>query len=270
MKKQLIPFLAFAALTFLFTACQKENIEANSDATIAQSNANAEDMIESVSEEAEYRMAATQSTTCPTITWAQARGLYPNTATIDFGSGCPAQNGRVLAGQIIVSESADFYSAGATRIVETNGLTVDGNSLEFQRTLSNLGISEANGLMSWSVEVAGTKIKSSDGKTVTWTASRLRTMLEGLETPETRTDDVFEITGSASGTCSEGHSFNATITSPLIRRVACQWIESGVITFESEGHRGNRSLDFGDGTCDDKATVTLANGQTREITIRRK
>lgn len=146
---------------------------------------------------------------------------------------------------------------------------MDGNAIEFLRTVTNLGSGEGNGLMSWSVVVEGNRIKDEDGSSSTWSANRVRTMLEGLETLEDREDDVFEITGTATGTCHNGNTFSSTITTPLVRRVACQWIESGVVSIESEGRRGNRSLDFGDGTCDDKGIVTLSNGQTREITLRR-
>jgi hypothetical protein len=268
MKNHIIRIAAIAALGFFATACQKESLDDNStDVSIAQSSTNSSDMVEGSVDEAAFRMAE-GSSGCATVTWANAIGTFPNTCTIDFGTGCTGRNGRIIAGQIIVEESAGYFEAGSVRHITTNNLTVDGNSLEFDRTVTNLGLSEGTGQMSWSVVVTGTRVKASDGSTATWSANRTRTMTAGLETPEVIEDDVYEITGTDTGTCHQGNTFTATITTPLVKAMSCHWIQSGVVEIESDGRRGDRSIDFGDGTCDNKATLTTPRG-SREITIRR-
>lgn len=271
MKKHIVKFAALAfVLSFFVTSCQKDSVEAN-DTQIsgAQSSSETSGMVEDMSDEAEFRMAPnTPITGCPAISSAATQGTFPNTITIDYGTGCTGQNGRLIAGKIIIDITGGYWTQGAVRTAHTDGLTVDGNTLEFTRTVTNMGLN-ASDQMYWTVEVSGTRTKAADGKTATWTASRVRTMIEGQATTEDMLDDVYEITGSGTGTCHMGKSFTSTITTPLIKRADCQWVVSGVEQITGEGRRGNRSLDFGDGTCDDKGTVTLPNGDTREITLHR-
>jgi hypothetical protein len=91
-------------------------------------------------------------------------------------------------------------------------------------------------------------------------------LIEG-GTTATHWDDVWSSTGTAAGTNRNGKDFTATITEPLIKHADCRWISSGVIEF-TVGAR-TRSLDFGDGTCDRVGTLTLANGDSYTIRLRR-
>jgi hypothetical protein len=271
MKKHIVKFAALALLGSLFmTSCQKDSVETD-DAQIsaAQSSSETSGMVEDMSDEAEFRLSpSTLATGCPTITYAVPQGQFPNTITIDFGTGCTGRNGRVIAGQIIVDITNDYFAAGSVRTTHTEDLTVDGNSLAYTRTVTNQGVNGV-GQMYWTVEVTGTRARATDGSTGTWTASRVRTLIEGQESTEDMLDDVYEITGSGTGTCPEGRSFTTTITTPLVKRADCRWIVSGVEQFTVDGRTGTRTLDFGDGSCDDKGTITTRNGATREITLQR-
>lgn len=271
MKKHIVKIAALSFLLSLFlTSCQKDAVEADDNQiAAAQSSSEASGMVEDMSDEAEYRMSpSTAITGCPTITSTVPRGQFPNTITIDYGTGCTAQNGREIAGQIIIDISAAYFTAGSVRTAHTNGLTVDGNSLEYTRTVTNQGLN-TSGQMYWSVVVSGTRVKASDGSTGTWAANRTRTLIEGQSTEDDMLDDVYQITGGGSGTCHEGREFTSTITTPLIKRADCKWIVSGVEETTVAGCRGTRSLNFGDGSCDDKGTITMRNGETREITLHR-
>jgi hypothetical protein len=78
-------------------------------------------------------------------------------------------------------------------------------------------------------------------------------------------DDVYSITGSSSGTVYIGtNSFQwtATITQPLIHKFLCPWNVSGAIEITSANAKS--TFDFGDGTCDRKASLTI-NGNIFEI-----
>jgi hypothetical protein len=82
------------------------------------------------------------------------------------------------------------------------------------------------------------------------------------------------ITGSASGTTAAGNSYTANITSQLIRDFSCTpnsaqqhrhpFIQ-GTFQFTPSG-KPTRTVDFGAGTCDLNATVTI-NGHTYNITL---
>jgi hypothetical protein len=73
-------------------------------------------------------------------------------------------------------------------------------------------------------------------------------------------DDVISITGNSSGKNRLGRTFTTDITSGLIKRSDCKYITSGTLELTPEGLR-TRTVDFGNGTCDDDATFTV-NGQT--------
>ena len=56
-----------------------------------------------------------------------------------------------------------------------------------------------------------------------------------------------------------------TITTPLIKAAGCFFITEGVEEIAPAG-KSTRTVDYGDGTCDDIANVTV-DGETTEITI---
>lgn len=271
MKKHVLNIAALALLLGLgATACNRDSVD-NDDSQVeaAQSSTEASGTVEDLSDEAEMRLAPNANITgCPTVTYAQAQGTFPNTITIDFGTGCTTQNGRTVSGQIIVDVTGAYFTQGSVRTTHTDNLTVDGNEFEYTRVVTNQGLN-GGGQMYWSVEVSGTRLRASDGSTAEWTASRTRTMVEGAATSDDMLDDAYEITGGGSGTCHDGRAFTTTITTPLLKRADCRWIVQGVEQMTVDGRRGTRSIDFGDGTCDDKATLTLRNGDTREITLHR-
>ena len=79
-------------------------------------------------------------------------------------------------------------------------------------------------------------------------------------------DDQYSITGSGSGTAANGDQFNATIQTPLIRNLApgCRGhFTQGTVLIQRTG-RPDRLVDFGNGSCDDQAVVTI-NGHTHLI-----
>ena len=85
------------------------------------------------------------------------------------------------------------------------------------------------------------------------------------ESTQQWSDDVYLVTGSASGTGSQGGTFSATITSALKRTVACHQFVSGTVEV-TPANRPTRYIDFGNGDCDNIATVTV-NGHSHTITL---
>ena len=75
-------------------------------------------------------------------------------------------------------------------------------------------------------------------------------------------DPVAEVYGTASGINRVGKSFTVNIpqATPLVKHKACQYIDKGILELTPEGFK-TRTVDFGNGTCDDDATFTV-NGST--------
>ena len=70
--------------------------------------------------------------------------------------------------------------------------------------------------------------------------------------------DVYQVTGTASGTASDSHKFTATIISTLLLNMACEWkFESGQVTVTPDVGP-SMTIDFGSGTCTGQATIEIA------------
>lgn len=64
----------------------------------------------------------------------------------------------------------------------------------------------------------------------------------------------------------EGNTYNVMVNSSLTSGIGCNYISSGDMNISKNGLSVN--VDFGDGTCDDVATLTYPNGVEEEITLR--
>ncbi|MFW5821666.1 MAG: hypothetical protein ACOCWA_10265, partial [Bacteroidota bacterium] len=78
-------------------------------------------------------------------------------------------------------------------------------------------------------------------------------------------DDVILITGYVNYEAANGATFSKTIIYPLVKTGACRFMVEGIVSFTLNGE-DFAELDYGDGTCDDVATITKDN-ETRQITI---
>jgi hypothetical protein len=104
-----------------------------------------------------------------------------------------------------------------------------------------------------------------NGNVYTRVGTRIREMVEGIDTPSVWLDNVFLITGNWTTTLPNGSTQTSTITTPLKIRMNCNYIVSGVLAFT----RNNNTaiLDYGiDNGCDNLATATI-NGVTYTITL---
>jgi hypothetical protein len=119
----------------------------------------------------------------------------------------------------------------------------------------------------FSMTLTGGKITFADGAEYARTVNNTRTQTEGTATPFFIWDDVFETEGQSSGTNFNNETYTRTITSPLVKPRNCRWFVKGTIEFATG--EDIAILDYGDGTCDRIATLTV-NGETREINLRRK
>ncbi len=217
------------------------------------------------------KLASADSCT-PTVTIvADSAGTkgFPRTITVDFGDNyCSAKNGRQRKGKIIITQSARRMTAGATRSISFVNYYVNDYKIEGTQSVAFNG-KDDNGNYSWTWKLVGGIITTPDNVSILRDAEHTRTLVEGADTPMNRWDNVWKITGSASGINGNGVAYTRTIdaNNPVVRNEACRFAVKGTVTFEREG-KSNVVLDYGDGTCDDKATVTV-DGETKDITLRK-
>ena len=267
MKKSLFLIAAFLMGVALFQACKKTE-SSNTDVTTTEDLATNEDFSEEIDFDTDIAIEERGgSNSCPTVTLDKPWGTWPNTLTIDYGTdGCTGPNGdHILKGKITVEQSADMFTAGATRTKTFTNFYIDDVKVEGSKSWTNNGLDAAN---QWSYTKTATDMKLTypDGTSTTWNHTHTSTLTQGALTP-TFWDNVWSTTGNSSGVNRNGVAYTATITEPLIKKGSCRWISEGVVEITRDGKVS--TLDFGAGTCDRFAKLTLANGDTYTITLRK-
>jgi hypothetical protein len=257
------------AFLLLMTSCKKDTVNPEGDTLLVASQTSAETarMVDIAEDEAvSHIYPAIPAGTCPAITFSEPRDIYPNTVTIDFGEGCTGRFGHRFSGQIKVEMTAPYFVEGSVRTISSGNLIIDGTHLTFSRVVSNGGM-DAENRMFWKVNIDVHRMQGNHGNVTTYNAIRTRTMIKGFETQDDMSDDAYEIMGTASGTLPNKREFSSVIAIPLMKHGDCRWIVSGVEVTNVERRAGEYKLDFGDGTCDDKATLTRPNGSTTVVTL---
>ncbi len=186
-----------------------------------------------------------------------------NTMTVDFGDGCEDMNGVVRSGMIILERSGDKLEIGSFHKVTFQAFTVDSVQIDGVRTSTNITDTAAvDGLEVTQVVLTGGVITFNDTVSITRESELTRTRFRGdLETP-----GYTSLTGSASGTLNDGTAYTSTIVDEIYMTRECDLhvpvsgvkdLVAGDLTAE---------LDYGDGTCDNLATLTI-NGESTEIEL---
>jgi hypothetical protein len=111
---------------------------------------------------------------------------------------------------------------------------------------------------SFRIVVVKGKVTKADGGVITWNTDRTRTMTAGYDTKDNFSDDVFAISGTSSGINAAGNAYKFTTITSIVKANACHWITSGKLKIERTG-KLDAVVDYGDGTCDSLATITVAN-----------
>jgi hypothetical protein len=197
----------------------------------------------------------------------------PKVLTIDFGSvdTCLCKDGRYRKGKIIVQYQGAYRDSGSTHNISFDNYYVNSYKVAGTKTVTNQGLNSSAQLV-YSVTVNGIIINPS-GNQMTWNSQRTRTWIAGQSTALNLLDDEYDIGGSASGTSFAGTQFTMNITSPLRIDFGCfisipktALITQGKFDFTPSG-KAVRSFDFGSGSCDNDATVTI-NENTYNIKLR--
>jgi len=272
------------AMTFLMTSvyvssCKKKKEDAiPNDGMVSETNeAQSQwDDVLKISEDAinaQGESAAARTSADPTITKVTiSEGSFIGKITVDFGTATVGNDGRTRSGQIIIKYTGKYRTSGTVIQSTTQNYFVNGKEIRGVRTVTN------NGSYSYSVVDAGLSgaefaqiIYPNGGGTTTWKSNRTRTWTAGYGTIGTLSDDVYSISGTASGVSKENKAYTMTITN-LIVKLECFftyyiYMPAGgaidIITAE-----GTRSVNYGNGvSCDRNVTFTAIDGKTYELSL---
>lgn len=283
----------------VLTACKKDQKEEtpDNDTSAASDNAYIENLsndIDNIGDQAgntangssltSYKITPENSvlSTCATVTVYRADTSNADTLLVDFGANnCVCYDGKIRNGQLRYVYSGGHYyrDSGIVITVTPINYSVEGNLVSGTKTIINKGrISSGNFV--WEIVSNLTVVKANNGGTVTWNCNRIKTLLNtstvynGPSLPISWGQAKIGLMGSANGTTASGLSYTATITNQLIRDFNCSpsslyphrhpFIQ-GTFEFTPSG-KYTRKVDFGAGTCDFNATVTI-NGTTFNILL---
>lgn len=286
--------LGFAVMSssLLFTACSKQNtntstgtIPAQNQATVAaemQTNASFDDVFGNVlGVDNKVAIGGTgvfsanrqsnpnqREIPCYTVSWefVNQNDSFPVRVNIDFGTGCTGWDGRVRKGKISTLYTKPLWINGATATSTFTNYSVNGVLVEGTHSVTNKSL---NSQLIFSTSVSNGKLTGTDGTVITWTGKREFTQKEGWNTIFDPTDDLYSFTSQGDGSISKdgnSYSWKGYTIEALEKRITCQWISKGKQGIEgSAGAQG--VLNFGNGDCDNKATLTV-NGVSVEITLK--
>ncbi len=206
------------------------------------------------------RTAAYSFGNCATVTispaWADS--TFPKTIVVDFGStNCTGNYGVKRRGKLIATITDRYRNAGCKITINPQNYYVNDYKVEGTKIITNLG-RNSSGNLEFKVEVNNGKVTDPNGESISWNSTRTNEWIAGENTYFNICDDIYSITGNANGVNREGRNYTVTITQPLIKKICCRWITEGKLELAPDGLK-TRKVDFGNGTCDNKATVEIGN-----------
>jgi hypothetical protein len=203
--------------------------------------------------------------TGPAVTVDPTGWSYPKTITVDYADGIELVNGRIISGKIIIDVSDRPLKDGATREITYESFYVDSVHIEGGVTRTFAGSDSTERVFS---SESNLTLTFPDSTVLYRTSERTRTLVDGFETLFRHSDDLIMIEGFVNYETSNDITFSKTIVNPITKTGACRFIIEGTVSFSRNGEEFAQ-LDYGDGTCDDVATITK-DGETRQITIGRR
>ncbi len=210
-----------------------------------------------------------RSPICPSISVVfTAQTIFPATMVLDFGAGCLGPDGRNRSGLITVVYSGPWRQVGESATLSMSNYRVNGYLVEGNIVITNSGRNASNQLV-YSVLIQNGRVTDPNGEMITYSSQRTYTWVEGEATTFAShglagiEDDAYLIDGTANGVNREGTAFSVSTPTPLRSELDCRWIVSGVLQVTPQG-LDPRTLDFGNGACDNRAVATIA-GYSLEI-----
>jgi hypothetical protein len=282
MKTKKITYLLLVGMvtgSLYFTSCKKKEINEKdtdtasaSDQSLASSTVND---LTSISDEAgrnysvqSFKTADAEgllATSCAIVTVDTLTAA--KTITVNFGAtNCLCNDGRNRRGLVILSFTGKYRDSLTVITVTPQNYFVNDNQVSGSKTITNKGHNAAHHLV-YEINANMTITKANGGGTISCSSLRQREWIAG-ESTLAWSDDMYSITGTANGTTSNSNSFTSIIISPLIRNMAIgcrKHFTQGILEHTPSG-KAMRTIDYGNGTCDDQATVTI-NGNTYTVTL---
>lgn len=182
---------------------------------------------------------------------------------VDFGEGCQNQFGDILSGKVITHITLDPTTMTASAKHGFDNFKFNNHLVEGLVDVKRIRF---NSYGNPQLDILrNLKITYGNGYVLLVEANHVKEWIEGYPTRESN-DDAFLLTGSWKITHPSGTVQTGSIKLPLRKESDCTYVVKGSV--EIIHKNTNILLDFGDGTCDDLATLEI-KGKLFEFKLRR-
>ncbi len=272
MQKQICSVLLLAAGIILttVTACKKDNDDPATDPNVEKASEalRSQQLITSSfgialrgAQEADGFANRSVDDRCGSITIAPADpAVFPKVITLDFGTGCTDSDGKVKSGKVTLTIDKIWEPGSEVTLVYDN-YKEDNAQLSGKFTFQNQSTPTAG---VYTILAENIQAADGNGYTLAYDAEQTFTQTAGFVSWWDANDDVYNITGTINSVLTNGETVDWTIQTPLVKANNCLWVSAGTGLLNINGL--DALVDYGDGSCDNKATVTI-NGQTYPITL---
>lgn len=191
---------------------------------------------------------------------------WPKTVERNYQN-CQGADGSTRNGKVISVFSEPIYISGATITTTFENYTVDSFQVSGSIKYTN-DFSFANGDTVYAVKVDYTNCMATHVRTGFWTKinGSITYKLENGKTGTFNPLAPFTTSGSLSGENSIGFIWKAEATTPVLRKWDCRWPLSGELALQWNNNSNKATIDYGDGKCDNKASVSY-KGYDFNITL---
>jgi hypothetical protein len=193
---------------------------------------------------------------CPVISYSiDNNGGFGAMIAVDYGNGCPAdpfnQKGKAAFKY--------FYSASNITNIALTYTNYRFLTSGLDGTAKASYLYDASFGNRFDSETINLRVADSLNGTYNYNSQFVYKQVNGHLTPWNPFDDIYEISGAGTSVNNQNIQAKFEITQPLVQKFNCHYIVSGKAKLTVPGT--DASIDFGNGTCDNTATVTI-NGNT--------
>ena len=285
---------AFFFSLLMVTSCQKENSQTGRDdeqqieasRVSSEADGESESVFNGIFDDAmgvndEVGIVGTgifgRVAACPDVTVVRLNpnAAFPVKIIFDFGAnGCVGRDGHLRKGKIFTVYTARLITPGASATTTFEGFYFDSTKVEGTHKITNTSpsVTTQPATRQFKADVIDGKLTKPSGNFIEWNSHKTITQTEGIGST-LPLDDIFRVEGSARGKVKRGNLiviWESNITEPLIKKFSCRWISKGKVRTVRASTSANSPwvavLDFGGGTCDNQATITI-NGILHQITL---
>jgi hypothetical protein len=185
---------------------------------------------------------------------------WPKDISIDYGTeNLLCEDGRYRRGKINFETTGFYRDAGTVVTITFENYYQNDYKVEGTQIVTNEG-RNADDHLYYTVVINDGVVTTPDNKTIEYEENTTREWVAGDLTPFNMCDDNYHIIGSQNGVSSDSISYTLTVENRLDVLVCCRWIRGGILNVDMEG-LATISVNYGDGTCDENAIVTIMGVQ---------